>query len=551
VLWFRIEVCMQGWLRSWSLMLLGLALLAFGCKTTAEAPTGLGYSANPAVYTVGVAILANTPTHGGGGIDAYAVSPALPSGLSLDAKSGVISGTPTVAAAVATYTVTGSNSAGSTSVGLNLTVNALSLVITTQPVNQSINVGQTATFSVVAAGTGTLSYQWSKGGLPIPSATQASYTTPIAALADTGNTYSVQVSDAFSNSVTSTTATLTVLSAGGPGTFLATAVDMSIARASHTATLLPSGQVLLVGGSNGGFLGTAEVYDPATDTFTPTTGSLATAREFHTATLLQNGTVLIVGGNSNFAATAAAEIYNPADESFTATTGSLLAARQDHTATLLPSGQVLIVGGRNQANILTSAELYDPGTGLFTATTHAPQVARTTHTATLLGNGKVLIAGGFLTANLLSAELYDPTAGTFTLTGSMAAPRAYHTDTLLPSGKVLMVGGATAASIELYDPVAGTFANAGSLVTARVHYHTAALLPTGKVLIAGGVGVGSPGSLLSEAELYDPVSGSCTATGPMTMGRENHTATVLPSNGKTLVAGGVGLGYLASAELYY
>jgi len=66
---------------------------------------------------------------------------------------------------------------------------------------------------------------------------------------------------------------------------------------------------------------------------------------------------------------------------------------------------------------------------------------RFAHTATLLGNGKVLVAGGLDQGTLLtSAELYDPTTGTWSSTGTLAAGRAHHTATLLPNGKVLVAG---------------------------------------------------------------------------------------------------------------
>ena len=66
-------------------------------------------------------------------------------------------------------------------------------------------------------------------------------------------------------------------------------------------------------------------------------------------------------------------------------------------------------------------------------------------------------------------------------------------------------------------------------------YHTATLLPNGKVLVAGG---SIAAAALSSAELYDPASGTWTATGSLGTARDSHTATLLP-NGKVLVAGGV------------
>jgi hypothetical protein len=120
---------------------------------------------------------------------------------------------------------------------------------------------------------------------------------------------------------------------------------------------------------------------------------------------------------------------------------------------------------------------------------------------------------------------------------------------LLPNGKVLVAGGDfNLASAELYDPASGTWTATGSLAIGREVY-TATLLPNGKVLVAGGVAGGS--TFLASAELYDPASGTWTATGSLNTGRSGHTATLL-SDGKVLVAGGDGTGYvpLASAELY-
>ena len=98
-----------------------------------------------------------------------------------------------------------------------------------------------------------------------------------------------------------------------------------------------------------------------------TTGTLATARSSHTATLLPTGKVLVAGGfDSN--PLSSAELYDPATGAWTAT-GSMDSARASHTATLLPSGQVLVAGGdAGVITYLSSAELYDPATGAWTAT---------------------------------------------------------------------------------------------------------------------------------------------------------------------------------------
>ena len=100
-------------------------------------PSVLTYSSNPATYANGVTIAPNTPSNSGGAVIVYSVSPPLPAGLSLNAVTGVITGTPTAVVAAANYTVTAQNSGGSTTVLVNIRVVAPPVVTpnpTTTPV---------------------------------------------------------------------------------------------------------------------------------------------------------------------------------------------------------------------------------------------------------------------------------------------------------------------------------------------------------------------------------------------------------------------------------
>lgn len=301
-----------------------------------------------------------------------------------------------------------------------------------------------------------------------------------------------------------------------------------------TATLLPSGQVLIAGVS-------AELYDPATDTFT-STGSLQQAG-VHTATLLKNGMVLITHATT-------AELYDPATGTFTIT-GSPLQLHAGLTATLLDDGRVLFAGGQDKNNgpNTPSAEVYDPATGTFTATGNLND-ARYDHTATLLPDGRVFITGGYdydpndeNNGYVGTNELYDPATGTFTLSQSGGWRADLHTATLLNSGKVLIAGGrvhvpnVSSGSIpwaSVYDPALDRFTGEARRLNQSRYNFTTTLLPNGMVLAIGGIGEENLPVLRKSVELYNPDDGRWTIIGSTLFPHDGDTATLL-QDGRVLI----------------
>jgi hypothetical protein len=316
------------------------------------------------------------------------------------------------------------------------------------------------------------------------------------------------------------------------------------ARSVHTATALPSGDVLIAGGmaAEGASLASAELIDASRDAVTPLP-PMARARSAHTATRLADGRVVIAGGfEGDGGYLSSVEVYDPAKRRYDAM-GDLSTGRSGHTATLLADGRILMAGGVGRGwTFLSSAELFDPATGR-SVQVGSLSTPRESHTATLLVDGRVLVTGGHQGRRsqmevYACAEIYDPAAKSFSAAGTLATPRHKHDAVRLADGRVLVIGGADRTdrrhfdTTEIWDPALRAFTPGPSMADTRYKIErTAVLLPTGEVLVPAGARTAE--LLDSGARAFRPVGGGFPS------GFHFATSTLL-DNGDVLIVGGYG-----------
>ena len=313
----------------------------------------------------------------------------------------------------------------------------------------------------------------------------------------------------------------------------------------HGATRLAEGGVLLTGGRDpSGAPRRALIYDPALAT-TREVAPLLEPRSAHASVLLPGGRVLVAGGVLGETEVKSTEIYDPALDRWQRA-GDLLYTHAEFTLFVLPDGRVLTFGSSRGREF----ELFDPVTGAWEDAAD-PEGFYSATAPVQLKDGSVLAL------NQLGVERFDPGSGTWTRLATTGSASAYNQVTAaLPSGQVLVAGGASSAqkglaSAELLDPGSGSFESVTPMSVARED-HTATLLPDGRVLVLGGVNAGgTPAATLGSAELFDPERKAWTEAPALEFPRTAHRATLL-LDGSVLVTGGRnGAATVTRAERYF
>jgi N-acetylneuraminic acid mutarotase len=174
--------------------------------------------------------------------------------------------------------------------------------------------------------------------------------------------------------------------------------------------------------------------------------------------------------------------------------------------------------------------------------------ARLGHTATRLEDGRVLVVGGCSSALNCnsSAEIYNPNLNTWATVTSMGFARKNHAAVLLLDGTVMVTGGYNYGSplstyyksTEIYDPLSNSWTTKDSMLGSRSE-HFAVVRRDGKVVVAGGVNDPLIGDLtiLSSAEIYDPLNNTWTSSNPLWFTNRDATAILDPYDPFILMGG--------------
>ena len=252
---------------------------------------------------------------------------------------------------------------------------------------------------------------------------------------------------------------------GGLGAWSAL-TDMTHVRCAHTQTVVGN-KILVSGGATaaaGTVVGTAELYNPATNAWVDTASSMNVARCDHQAVLMSNGKVLVTGGRNlasgslfytdSFASItntgpilSSCEFYQPSDDSWRLT-GPMTYARFQHALVLLPDGRILAIGGLgynptqavpNPMTAIRDCEIYDPNTGRWSPAGRLSAGRATVIAALLADRSQVIVTGG---PESRATDIFDVATGQWST--SPCEPPAYRpraVGVLMANDLIFMTGG--------------------------------------------------------------------------------------------------------------
>jgi N-acetylneuraminic acid mutarotase len=439
--------------------------------------------------------------------------------------------------------------------------------IATQPTAALVADGSTNTFSVVATGSGTLTYQWIRNSSQISGATSDTFISGVygnheVVVTSTLNGHTTSVT---SNSVLLDVNTVTITS--GPADSYMTqggTKSLGVSVSSHGSATISYQWYFNdaeIAGENGigiyanqageykvkvtsvrggstfsRFSSTAtvtEVPPPVISSFTSASSSVGLGNSTQITAVFSGGTGVITPGDIPVSSGDTITVTPTVSTSYTLSVQNPAGTQSGHTI------RVSVMTGTFAAvSNVSSADRYDGARAIT------------------LPSGKVVVFGSYAYTNI--TDVYNPTTNSFTRVGDMARGRHRFATALLNDGKVLAIGGmyqngatyTSLATVEIFDPITETWSYTGSLNVAR-EGAVAVVLPNGKVLVTGGM-MRAPGTTyLSSAEIYDPATGLFTYVNSMPQARGSATGALM-ADGRVFIAGGYNgtNGHMKSAVIY-
>jgi hypothetical protein len=314
-------------------------------------------------------------------------------------------------------------------------------------------------------------------------------------------------------------------------------LSMSCKRLHHTATQIPDGRIVIIGGTATSAADpiplAIDIFDPIAERFTTATAKLPYPRISHQAVLLDDGRIALIGGSDNI------DIYDPIADTLTESVMVFEHNRQGFSAVGVGDNKILVFGGYNDSATMLPPKLIDTLTWTQVVISTETYLLRHSFAMTQLRDGRVAICSGRMGATVTSCLpvqdmiIFTPSSTSFQAVGSILEPRLGHTMLELSDGTLGIYGGLSTQHTETFNVTTSSSSYGGDLISSK-SFMLSATLQNGYTLHCGG----QTGNLVTNTQMvYDPITKTSGYTNSMLTTRKDFTLTVMP-NGCYLVTGG-------------